>query len=448
MSKNAVSRNPASGNHTSAKQGDTLPAGPGKRRFSRGIRVPVWILSAAVILSAPGARASTALGSGTLPPLVFNMAPAPGRNPQLALQEAASEFLLNWVDGDGRVVRRDQGNDTVSEGQAYGMLIAAAVGDEKTFQKIWDWTRAHLMRSDGLLAWHWANGAVMDSSPASDADLDAARALAMAGTLFGRADFAADGRHLAGQIMDKLTTMTVHGRILLPGPWADQHAGISYNPSYASPAAFAVLARSTGDPRWQELSTGTAAVAAELLSTNLLLPDWARIRSDGSIQPVDSPNGNGPGRYSYDAARAMVRMGESCLPADVAVAANSAGTLASSQQGSPLTLHGAPYSEEEHPLFYVARAAALAAANRPAAARTNLDRAETLNDAHPSYYGAAWTALGRIYLDSPVLGGRPALWQTSCASADVRSVVEVAGFLQQHQGDQGQHGHGGQVHAH
>ncbi|MDO5753425.1 glycosyl hydrolase family 8 [Arthrobacter sp.] len=147
---------------------------------------------------------------------------APGRSPQQALRDSASEFLLTWVDGDGRVVRSDQGNDTVSEGQAYGMLIAAAVGDEQTFQKIWDWTRAHLMRGDRLLAWHWGNGAVVDSSPASDADLDAARALTVAGTIFGRTDFAADGRILAGQIMNKLTAMTVHGRILLLGPWPDQ----------------------------------------------------------------------------------------------------------------------------------------------------------------------------------------------------------------------------------
>ncbi|MDO5753426.1 hypothetical protein [Arthrobacter sp.] len=54
-------------------------------------------------------------------------------------------------------------------------------------------------------------------------------------------------------------------------------------------------------------------------------------------------------------------------------------------------------------------AAALAAANDPAGAHTNLDRAETLNIAHPTYDGAAWTALGRIYLDSPVHGGGPAL---------------------------------------
>ena len=39
-------------------------------------------------------------------------------------------FLADWVEG-GRVVRRDQGSDTVSEGQAYGMLIALSLKDER-----------------------------------------------------------------------------------------------------------------------------------------------------------------------------------------------------------------------------------------------------------------------------------------------------------------------------
>jgi len=61
-------------------------------------------------------------------------------------------FLRRYVDGDGRVVRRDQGGDTVSEGQAYGMLIAAGLGDWKRFDTIWGWTRSHLRRPDGLLS--------------------------------------------------------------------------------------------------------------------------------------------------------------------------------------------------------------------------------------------------------------------------------------------------------
>ncbi|MDB5244107.1 MAG: glycoside hydrolase [Spirosoma sp.] len=363
-------------------------------------------MSVAVILSAPGAGATPAqFGHGVAPV----PAPVPGRTPDEALHDAASAFVLNWVDGEGRVVRRDQGNDTVSEGQAYGMLVAVAVGDEPRFQKIWTWTREHLQRADGLLAWHWANGAVVDPTPASDADLDAARALVRAGALFERPDLTADGNQLAGRIMDQLTLTTLHGRILLPGPWANQEAGISYNPSYPSPAAFAILGRSTGDPRWQELATGTTAVTAALLTAGTLPPDWALIRTDGSVQPVRAPGGRGPGKYSYDAARVPVRLAESCSPADLTAAANTAPALRISGMAAPLDLPGATAAGVAHPIFRVAMAAALAAAGHHAEARSDLEWAETLNNAHPTYYGTAWIALGRIYLDSPVLGGCPAL---------------------------------------
>ena len=64
---------------------------------------------------------------------------------------AGQKFLDDYVETDGRVVRRDEGGDVVSEGQAYGMLIAAAVGDETRFRSIWKWTKTHLRRADGLL---------------------------------------------------------------------------------------------------------------------------------------------------------------------------------------------------------------------------------------------------------------------------------------------------------
>lgn len=374
------------------------------RRAGRGASIPAWLLSAAVIMTGTPGPASPDHGTEPL------TAAAPGRPAEQALREAASAFLLNWVDEDGRVVRRDQGNDTVSEGQAYGLLISAAVGDEGSFEKIWMWTREHLMREDGLLSWHWSQGAVTDPTPASDADLDTARALVRAGTLFGRPDLTADGNLLAGRVMDKLTVETVHGRILLPGQWAKQGPALSYNPSYASPAAFDVLGASTGDARWRELSAGTSTVTASLEAAGPLLPDWARIRADGSVQPVTGPAGDGgPGLYSYDAARVPVRFSESCLPADVAVAADSVSALGTGRQATSLDLSGAQMAGDHHPVFYVARAAARASAGDRSGARADLGRAETLNSIHPTYYGTAWIALGRVLLDSRVLGGCPGL---------------------------------------
>lgn len=67
--------------------------------------------------------------------------------------DAVESFFAGYVDDDGRVVRHDEGGDTVREGQAYAMLLAVAAGDRSRFHRIWSWTKEHLQRPDGLLAW-------------------------------------------------------------------------------------------------------------------------------------------------------------------------------------------------------------------------------------------------------------------------------------------------------
>jgi endoglucanase len=57
------------------------------------------------------------------------------------------------------------------------------------------------------------------------------------------------------------------------------------------------------------------------------------------------------------------------------------------------------------PLLLVASAAAAGAAGRRAARDRLLDEAARLDAAHPTYYGAAWVALGRALLTTELLGG-------------------------------------------
>src|SRR6476469_8940272 len=110
---------------------------------------------------------------------------------------AGKKFLDEYVEPAGRVVRRDEGGDVVSEGQAYGMLIAVAVGDETRFRSIWKWTKTNLRRADGLLAWRWADNKVTDVNSAADADLDAARSLLLAGRRSVARELPETGRRLA-----------------------------------------------------------------------------------------------------------------------------------------------------------------------------------------------------------------------------------------------------------
>ena len=141
---------------------------------------------------------------------------------------AASAFLARYVDRDGRVVRRDQGGDTVSEGQSYAMLLAAAIGDRARFDRVWHWTRAHMERPDGLLSWRPG-----DRQPAADADLDAARALLVAARRFNRPGLARDARRIGRSVRGEESTLIGGRRVLVAGPWARAQAIV--NPSYVAP---------------------------------------------------------------------------------------------------------------------------------------------------------------------------------------------------------------------
>src|SRR5262249_12541802 len=91
---------------------------------------------------------------------------------------AVPAFLAAYVQPDRPGTRPDQGGDTVSEGQAYGLLLAEAAGDNGAFGRIWRWTHDHLQLPNGLFAYHAnAAGQILSRQPASDADLLMAWAL-------------------------------------------------------------------------------------------------------------------------------------------------------------------------------------------------------------------------------------------------------------------------------
>jgi len=327
-------------------------------------------------------------------------------------QAAAEQFLGSYVDPDGRVVRRDQGGDTVSEGQAYAMLLATAAGQEEVFASVWGWTQDNLRRPDGLLSWQWRDGEVVDAESAADADLDAARALVLAGERFGREEWSRDGLRLGRDVLEHETVLTGAGRVLTAGTWV-RDAPYEVNPSYASPAASAVLAKASGDPRWAELQAGNHQVNQALVKDGQLPPDWARVQRDGSIEVTGGPGGE-PARFGYDAARVSLRYAESCDPQHRELAAQLTDELSSTTPARAVyDLAGSPQTTDTHPLADASKAAALAAAGEHTAAMQALDDADATLQATPTYYGAAWAALGRVMLTDDVLGGCPPLEQAA-----------------------------------
>jgi endoglucanase len=282
--------------------------------------------------------------------------------PKQTSADASRRFLDRYVARDGRVRRIDQGDDTVGEGQAYGMLIAAAIGDQRRFDSIWGWTKDNLRRPDGLISFLWRKGRIVDPQAASDADVDAARALLVASCRFTRPGLRQEALALGRAVLAHETAQLQGGPVLTAGPWANQEP-ITLNPSYFSPATFAALRTASGDGRWGGLSVTSHAVADSLIRRRTPLPpDWARIEG-GRLMPIGAPDKpDAPPRFSFDAFRTLVRLAEDPDPKGREIAARAWRVFKRADPDGKVpverALSGRPVGSTIHPVVLIAAAGA------------------------------------------------------------------------------------------
>jgi len=385
-------------------------------RSHRAVRIVVVTV---VSLAAASALVAAPAGSAVrrvhprdrpVPPAVNAARGASAPLPSAAADQAfaaAQYFLAHYELPGGRVVRRDQGGDTVSEGEAYAMLLSVAAGDRPRFDSAWAWTRSHLLQSSGLLAWHWANGRITGSEPAADADVDAAYALELAARRFGERADLQSARAMAAAILSDETVAAPSGRVLVGGPWAVGPPTYA-NPSYAAPAELAALGGLADPQGFAALAEGTRALVAGVLAVDRLPPDWVQLATGPPL--AVTPPGLGPvDRYGFDAARLPVRWAASCDDTDRRTVAALWPPLerAARQDRATVNLavvgHGSADAVRS-PVGLVAAAAAGWAAGHTGAAVRLLDRAEARNRVRPTYYASAWVALGRVLLETARLG--------------------------------------------
>jgi endo-1,4-beta-D-glucanase Y len=357
------------------------------------LRALALVVVLALPLAACGGKSSKTSTSGEVSP-----------NATVA---AAQRFLNRYVESDGRVSRIDQGGDTVGEGQAYGMLMAAAIGDEKRFDAIWDWTKSNIRRPDGLLAFLWKDGKVVNSDAASDADLDTVRALLAASCRFQRPALKRDALRLARAILNLETIQPQPGTVILvAGQWA-RKPPLVVNPSYFSPATFADLQKQTGDVRWGTLAGTSRAITTDLLrGSNRLPPDWSQLQSGRPVPTGPPDNPSSRALFTFDAPRTLMRFAEDPDPAGRRIAAGAWPVFKGRDPSTIPVEHdlkGNPAGSTKHPIALVAAAAAAGAAKDRADRDKLLDAAEALDRQTPTYYGAAWVALGRIMLTTRYL---------------------------------------------
>lgn len=308
---------------------------------------------------------------------------------------AADQFLDTYLTEDGRALRLDQGNDIVSEGQAYAMLVALLAGRNELVRTIWAWTKEHLLRDDGLLSFRAAeDGTVTGADPAADADVLAAYAL-LTYDGPGAEDLHRDGEALARAVLEHEVATDDEGRaVLVAGPWAVEPGIV--NPSYLMPSVFDALAELTGDDTWAELAgTSVPLVRSVTDEGRRLPPDWARLEGTGLVAIADASGTPGEGQYGPDAQRVPLWFAAACSDDTRTLAGQWWEILQQDDRSSALSLavDGEVRDAGAHPVALLASAAAARAAGDSGAVEDLTRGARETAQGSPGYYGDVWLAL-------------------------------------------------------
>lgn len=219
------------------------------------------------------------------------------------------EFARTHIQTDGRVIDRDAGNISTSEGQSYALFFSLVAGDKKHFDSILKWINDNLAQGDlstHLPAWKWgkhSNGTwqVLDMNPASDADLWIAYSLFQAAAIWKQASYLDLASALLKNISEReVAVLPGLGSMLLPAPYgfAMDTETWRLNPSYLPVQLLRYF--STVDKRgaWNKIALNAVRLISAT-SNRGLVPDWVLYGTQTGFR-LDPKQG----KYSsYDAIR-------------------------------------------------------------------------------------------------------------------------------------------------
>jgi endo-1,4-beta-D-glucanase Y len=236
---------------------------------------------------------------------------------QAAYNRWKTELVTSEGAGEHLRVRRpgNEGDTTVSEGIAYGMIFAVVFGEQDMFDKFWKYSQGRL-NDGGLMNWKVdasGNVAADGGGAATDADEDMAWALLLADKKWGGSgSLGMPYLDVAKSQIGKIWNREVdHGRggLLLAG---DSWGGVvTHNPSYFAPNQYRRFAEVTGEMGWIGVIDKNYAVLNSTLrsdfgnQSNGLVPAWTD--PDGNpMQPFEGA----PTHYQYDSARIPFRIAQ------------------------------------------------------------------------------------------------------------------------------------------
>ena len=206
-------------------------------------------------------------------------------------------------------------NSTVSEGIAYGMVIAVMLGEQAMFDAFFGYAR-EFFNANGLMSWYVAPDGekALGTGAASDADEDIAWALVMAHRQWGGRGALRESYldHAKRQIERIWQFQVDHGtcpHLFKPG---DDWRPNVFNPSYFAPNQYRLFGEVSGNVSgWQKVvERGYEVVAASLNEAsgnrqNGLVPAWC----DAHGTPVEAFPG-AETNYQTDSARLPFRLAQ------------------------------------------------------------------------------------------------------------------------------------------
>jgi endoglucanase len=230
------------------------------------------------------------------PPAIGGMLPA---------GEFWQAYKTRFISPSGRVIDNGNAGVSSSEGQGYGMILAVASDDRTTFDLLWRWTQAQLLRDDGLFSWKWDPNStphVSDPNNATDGDLLIAWALAEAAEFWPGGSYGSASKELATAITRAGVADTSFGPALLPGTRgfgsSQRPDGPVINLSYWVYPALWRLQSIAPDGPWGALAkTGVAIGALARFGDAKVPSDWISLANHAVPAEGFAPT------FGYDAIR-------------------------------------------------------------------------------------------------------------------------------------------------
>lgn len=232
-------------------------------------------------------------------------------------------YKQRFLDRSGRIVDTGNGGISHSEGQGYGMVLAALSNDQDAFAAMARWTDANLSTpGDELYAWRYdprQPTPVSDPNNATDGDILIAWALALAGRKWKNSDHLDRSARLRAAIRRDCVVERFGRQLLLPGRIGFAEASnVTVNPSYYVWPALDMFVALDGAATWGAVIASGEKLLRQARFGPLHLPcDWISVTSAISLAPARDK----PPRFGFDAIRVPLyahMSGRTALAGDVA----------------------------------------------------------------------------------------------------------------------------------